>query len=481
MSQLGKNISYNLILSIGKIIFPIFSIPYISRVLLPEGLGEVNFIDSLSFYFVSLATVGIPLYGIREVAKIKNNLNELNMLVSSLLSFHIIATILFILVYGIVIFFINEKINNHYLLIFSFIFIFFNSFSCEWYFWGTEKFKYIASRTLLSRTLGLICIFLFVKDTDDYFIYYGIIVGTYLFNIFWNASILFHEIKFQFTLCNWKQLLSRIKVMYAIDIIFSITLMLDSVFLGLIGSVAAVSYYALSAKVVRIVSTVLTDSFYVLYPNSVKELHVKGTDSFKKFINDSFQCICLIAIPLSFGIFLFSDTFTNLYFGSSFKAVSTGIKVLCIYPFLKSISLFIDKQLLMPAHKESKIFHALISSVIIFIPCNIILSFFFSYVGTCISILIAELILIAVSSYYAKKYYPKIRILNYKNLLQIFIGTLLFIPIFYVLKIFISNNFIFLLVTVSICFGCYFTFLYIVKNKYASSIISIAQSFIFKK
>jgi O-antigen/teichoic acid export membrane protein len=52
---------------------PLISIPYISKVLHPEGIGMVSFIDSLSYCFVAIAEFGIVAYGIREIAQVKHD------------------------------------------------------------------------------------------------------------------------------------------------------------------------------------------------------------------------------------------------------------------------------------------------------------------------------------------------------------------------------------------------------------------------
>ncbi len=439
MSQLRKNISYNFLLTLAQLLFPVFSIPYISRVLSPEGLGKVNFTDSLSYYFVTLADLGIASFGIREIARIKNHKNELNKLASDLLSFSIIGGCIFLLIYWLILFFVYDKISDIRLVVFSSVFLIANSLKCEWFFLGTEKFKYIALRSFFIRFVGLICIFLFIKRPEDFYLYYIIMVCSALFISFWNLSIFFNKINFRFSISNWKHLFAKTRIMYCINLLSCISLMLDNVLLGLVATSAIVAFYTLGTKVVRIACTLISDSFYVLYPNTVFTLHNKENKEYIQLLNNSFQWITIIALPLCFGIFLFADDFTRIYFGTAFGSVSNVIRILSIYPLLHTLWLFLNLQILIPHNNEFLILKSLFVSVLVFVPANLILSYHFSFWGTCVALLISELILVVFTYHLVMKKRLPVQFLNVKSISQVIIGMLFFIPIYYCLKIVISN------------------------------------------
>ena len=78
MSSLTKNYFYNILGLLTGVLFPFVTFPYVSRVLMPEYLGKISFVQSLTNYFITLALLGIPAYGIRELsrAKISKDKNE---------------------------------------------------------------------------------------------------------------------------------------------------------------------------------------------------------------------------------------------------------------------------------------------------------------------------------------------------------------------------------------------------------------------
>ena len=76
--SLLKNTIYNALYNGLNIIFPLITIPYLSRILLSDGLGLVNYSRSIVSWFLIFASLGIPRYGVREIAKIKDNRDKLD-------------------------------------------------------------------------------------------------------------------------------------------------------------------------------------------------------------------------------------------------------------------------------------------------------------------------------------------------------------------------------------------------------------------
>ncbi|MEG0355737.1 MAG: oligosaccharide flippase family protein, partial [Lachnospiraceae bacterium] len=72
------NFIMNFILTASAIIFPLITFPYISRVLGAVGNGKVAFAASVVTYFAMFASLGIPTYGIRACAKVRDDREELS-------------------------------------------------------------------------------------------------------------------------------------------------------------------------------------------------------------------------------------------------------------------------------------------------------------------------------------------------------------------------------------------------------------------
>ena len=97
MSQVSikKNFVYKSILTTSSYLVAFVTFPYVSRVLGVEKLGLVNFVDNTASYYLLFATMGINILGVREIAKVKTNINKRNAIYSSLLGLNILFTDLY--------------------------------------------------------------------------------------------------------------------------------------------------------------------------------------------------------------------------------------------------------------------------------------------------------------------------------------------------------------------------------------------------
>ncbi|MGI8599483.1 MAG: oligosaccharide flippase family protein [Chitinophagaceae bacterium] len=472
MVSLKKNLLYNFLLSVSQVAFPLISIPYISRVLDPEGIGRVSFIDSFTYYFIALAEFGIVVYGIRETSRKKNDLPALHKLVSELVSLHIITSCISLFIYSIVVFFLYQKINDPRLILFSVSFLLANFFASEWYFWGKERFKYIAIRSVITRALGLISIFLLINTPEDYLIYYAIIVVTSILNITWNAIILFKEVNISFRKINWRQHIKYTRITYKISLLYGIVTVLDVVFLRMVSTVVAVAYYAFAAKIVRISGALVTDMLLVFFPRTVALLHEKEEVKLQQTILHASELILLASIPMATGLYLLADTLTLAYFGAAFLPVAVNLKILCIYPLIKSYSLFINKQLLLAFDMEKLVLKGLLTGAVVFIVSTLILSYLYADNGTSFAIIISELTVLLANIYYVKKINKYIVFFNLKTFLQAVTASLLFIPVVYFLENKIDNVIIRIVVQIISCILIYFFFLAgVLNNRFLNKII----------
>jgi len=185
-NSIKKNAFFNTVRTISSLIFPIITFPYVSRILGPNGTGQVNFALSIIGYFILLASLGIPLYGIREIARVRDNKNELKELAQELFIIHLISTIIVVVVL-IFFIFLNKKLySEKTLFLVSSISIISSTLSVDWLFQGLEEYKKITIRSIIFSLVSLIMIFLIIHNENDYIKYATIGVFTSLFSALLN-------------------------------------------------------------------------------------------------------------------------------------------------------------------------------------------------------------------------------------------------------------------------------------------------------
>ncbi|MDE5851164.1 MAG: oligosaccharide flippase family protein, partial [Muribaculaceae bacterium] len=173
MASIRKNYIYNTLNTISGMLFPLITFPYVARVLMPEGIGLVNFYNAIINYITIFCSLGIPLYALRETAKVKNDKCQLSTTTSEILLLNIIFTLFGYVLVTILTFTVPQIKDHKLLFILMSSNILFVTIGCEWFYQGIEDFKYITIRSLIIKTICVILLFIFVKDKSD-IIYYGL-------------------------------------------------------------------------------------------------------------------------------------------------------------------------------------------------------------------------------------------------------------------------------------------------------------------
>lgn len=479
MPSLKRNLVYNYILSISQVLLPIISIPYVSRILTPEGIGRISFIDSLTYYFIVIAEFGIVVYGTREVARTQHDPLQLRKTVSELLALHILSSSCALILYGITVYACWQNIHDIRLLLFSLSFLLINFFACEWYFWGRERFRYITIRSLITRLLGLASIFVLIKQPDDYYLYYGIMVGAAIANLLWNMLTLFREVPVSFKRVNWRRHVPYAYIIFAFNLFAGITLLLDNVLLGLVSTTATVGVYAYSMKIARIGSALLTDMFLVLYPRTVVLMQQEDRVAVRRVVLKSVQLIILLAIPAGMGLFLLAKPFVQLFIGDQFRAVSYNLQIIALLPFIKAYTVLLSKQVLIANNCEKLYLKSVIAGGVLFIVLTIMLSYKYHDKGACIAMMVAEGVVLAFSYYYAKQTAPFLLLFDWRVAGEALAGSLLFIPVVWMIQAISTSPVIVLTTSVVICIPVYLLFqLFILRNAFIRSVYKEGWAFL---
>lgn len=172
--SLKLNFIMNAILTMSQFIFPLITFPYVSRILLPVGTGKVSFATSLISYFSMFAQLGIPTYGIRACAKVRDNREKLTRTAQELLSINIVMNVIS---YGVLVFallFIPRLQEDRTLYFVVSATIFLTSIGMEWLYKALEQYTYITIRSIIFKFIALIAMFLLIHKQEDYVIYGGI-------------------------------------------------------------------------------------------------------------------------------------------------------------------------------------------------------------------------------------------------------------------------------------------------------------------
>ena len=389
MKKLYKNSIYNVIYRITNVLFSLITAGYVARILLPEGVGYFSYINTNVSYFVIFASLGLPAYGIREVAKAKKDRELLNRTYSELFIINAVFTLLSCFVY---LFFVLNIFNNSDLLLYGICGsqIIFNIINIDWLFQGYEEYSYIARKNLVVKIVFFILIVLFVNDKSDLPIYALISCFATFSQYFYSIVRSRKFVSFSLKNISIKRHMKPI-IILGVTVIFSTVYhKIDITMLGLLTNDAEVGLYTNAHRCIEIIS-ILCASITSVYLPTLSEVYLRNIDEFKTILRNGYKIICFISIPAAFGLFVIAPEVMGLLFGNAFVSGYITIRYFVPMIIIRGLGDLFCYQSLIAIGKEDKRVLANIITTFINIIVNYLLIPTMGRNGAAIASVISEL------------------------------------------------------------------------------------------
>lgn len=396
-NSIKTNALLNIVYTISNIIFPMITFPYVSRILLADGMGKVSFFTAVANYAVMIAALGISTYGIRATANARKNNYELSKVTLELLLINFIATVIVIVTIIISIPFIQKFQDDKLLLLINCCLIFCSSFSLNWFYSGLEQYSYITKRSIIFKIISLVLVFLFVHTKADYNKYAAITVFStsisYLINLLYARNFLsFKRIKKIELKKHFKPMLMLFASILAVNIYTN----LDTVMLGFISGDREVGLYTMAVKIKWLLLSMVNAISAVLLPRLSYYLSENRIEDFHKILKKSFSVILMISIPLTiFFIFEARDSVVVLG-GEDYIGATLCMQIIMPVLLISGFSNITGNQILIPMGKDSCFMKAVVMGAIVDLILNIFLMPKFASVGAAIATLFAECVQMSI-------------------------------------------------------------------------------------
>lgn len=431
------------------ILFPLITFPYASKVLGPEGIGVTNFAESLCRYFMLFATLGIPIYAVREISKINKDKDKISKLFFEILLINIITSVFVVTIYLFIISFFDKFVNYHELYLLGAFYIFINAFSIEWFYNGLSEFKFLAVRTVVVRLISLVCLFLFVRTKDDVIVFFSLNVLVLLINNLLNIYYLKEKIYFTFQIINITRHLNPLIIIFLSSLAISLYSLLDTIILGFLKEDYYVGLYSLASKINKIPTTFILAVGAVFLPKLVSAYQNNDKRNFDELVQKSMQFIVIFSVPICFFIFVTSKVLIALLSNDSFRDANLSLEILTPLTLLIGFSYFFGMQVLLTVGEDKKLLLSVIIGTILSVVLNFILIPVYADRGAAIANLVCEIFITGLTGYFASKY-VKLNYVLKLFLIQVVVYSALSIAMVLFLKFNISKELYFLVQ--SVCF-----------------------------
>lgn len=421
------NVVLNGIRTMFSLLFPLVTFPYITRVLAPEGIGQVYFANSMANYFVLIGALGITSYAIHEGAKKCEDKDSFALFASEMWTIGIWAAMFAYICLAIVLVFYKELNSYRWLItIYSFQ-ILFNALGMEWFLSVFEEYAYITIRSFVFQCISLILLFLLVKKPTDVYIYVMIqmisIAGTGITNhiyvrekvklrLIWSKKIFEH--------------LPSIILIFSTTLATAIYINLDTSMLGLIWGDTQVGYYTVATKLYNIIKA-LINSMVTVYSVRLSSQYYQNKEEYLSTFNEAFQIITGLNIPIAVGGYLLRKEIIIILGGTAYLEAATGLALLLLSLIFATLGNLFGAGALLVIREEKNMFAATVTGTII----NMVLNYIFIHekkcTGAAAATLITELIVCGILIWRASCHIKLC--VSITHILKAALASAIFIPI----------------------------------------------------
>lgn len=397
------NFIMNAILTVSSVIFPMITFPYYSRILGAEGTGSIGFAISVVAYFTMIASLGVPTYGIRACAKVRDNKEKLSQTVQELLIINGITTALMYIAFFVSLSVVPKFGEQKEILIMVSVSIVLNTMGGQWLYSALEKYSYITLCTLVFKILGIVLMFAFIHKPEDYILYGGIsAIASY------GSGILnFINMRKYVTLkktgpYDFKRHIKPILTFFLMSASISIYTNLDKVMLGFMKTNTDVGYYDASVRIKTILVSVVTSLGTVLLPRMSFYIEKGEKEAFNRTLTKAFRFVMVAATGLMVFFILFARESIVLLSGNEFLPAVLPMQLLMITLLLIGLSNITGIQILTPLGEEQKVLISILAGATLDFILNLFLIPRYASAGAAFATVMAELVVLVVQCIYLK-------------------------------------------------------------------------------
>jgi PST family polysaccharide transporter len=392
-------------LQVLNTLLPLITFPYLIRVLGLELFGLLSFAVAFINYFQVISEYGFNLTGTRDISICNGNHNKLNLVYNEIMTSKIALTIVsFLLMIGVVytIPYFDKHWEIYYL---TFGIVIGQTLFPYWFFQGIQEMKFITYFNLFSKGLFTFLIFIFVKNKLDYWLVpLFTSLGYIISGLFTLLFLRFKKnIKFKFqSLTVVKKCLKEGKYVFLSQVKIVFFNNFNILVLGFVSGNLAVGVFSSAEKIMRGLINLQTPIVATVFPHFsilLQSSRDKALLQIKKIAGIGTLLYIIILVPL----YIFSKEFTILLYGEKGIESAVIIQILIVIPITIFLNNLLGTQILVNLGKQKIFFKVMLFSFLINLVCVYPLTYYFSYIGTSISVLITEVFILIAMYFYTIK------------------------------------------------------------------------------
>lgn len=416
----------------------LITIPIVTRALGVDSFGVASIAISAYAYVSIVATMGLAIYGTRELARLRDNKYEFEKVFSELLLASFFSSLLatFFLYSAFLFFF---EISTAYLYIIC-AGVFLNFLNIEWLYYSLEKFRVVAVINLLSKLAGFLFVYFFVDSVDKGPHYVASVVISNAIGFIIISIIGIHSVKITFNDLDVVKHLKSLLNFTLIRLFSSINSVLDIVIVGYFTTVAQAGVYALASRVIRIGTTVVSAMTAVTMPKASSLISNSKYNDYYDLSTSVIFFSLLLSFLGVFSIFFWSDEIVEVLGGSGFYSASGLMASFVFLIPIVALSNFTGMQILYPRKKDKHVTVSIIAGGLVCILVMPVFTIRYGLHGAVIAVLLAEATVLLYQSIAAREVIYNLFLFSGRKIIGFMFLILLYFPLMYWVWVFLEAD-----------------------------------------
>lgn len=390
-----KNYLYNTIYQIISMLIPLITMPYLTRVFDPQQLGLNSLSLSIANYFMLFGVLGMHMYGNRQIAYVRDNKEKLAKTFWSLYTVQLATSTISLIIYYIFIYYFTSVNRDIYLI--QGLNIISVMIDISWLFMGLEDFKKVVIRNSFARLVGLACIFIFIKSSDDLLLY---ALLTVVVNIISILLMWFYVPRYVGKIVIDKKIVKKtirpLLRLFLPQIATQVYTLLARTLVGFLSTNDQVIFYDYSQKIVNMVLAMITSIGVVLLPRVSNIIGNGKKEEVPKIIEKTFKIVSYLAIPMAIGLMCVSKILVSWFLDPKYLLVGQLTAWTSLIIIAVSWANIIGVQYLIATKQENKYTLSIIIAAVVNLIMNLFLIPKNGAAGAIISLIAAEYIGIVI-------------------------------------------------------------------------------------
>lgn len=405
MNKLLKNIASLGIVQIVNYVFPLITIPYVSRIIGPEGYGIINYSTSFIAYFTLLTAYGFDLTATRKIAQNRSDGELRSRIFSEVISARILLLLISSLIFIICLIYIEPLKKDIYVSVILFFTCLSTVITPQYIYQGLQELSIFAKVNFVKGLLSTILLFIFIHKPSDYYwvpainVILGLLLSIYLLqNACRKFDLKFTWISFGRTI----KLLKDERVIFLSTVLISLYTTTNTVILGFFDNTQNIGFFTTSQSFINIVNSVITiplaTAMYPFVGSAFSKSRNYGIQTVR-------QIIPIIIIVVSIGcllLLILAPFIIKILYGNKFDHSVLPTRIMAFLPLLISVSNIFGVQVMINLNMDKLFLKVISTGSIIGIIGAIFMCQMWGFIGTAYNIMIVETI-VTVTMYFVLK------------------------------------------------------------------------------